>query len=254
MDKKLNFGGKKTTSHSDFLDRLSRIAERKLSIDRYDRGFKRAIAKALNARDSTVQRWFKGSYPEAEYLIRLNDVLGISPNALLGLSPDTSKQAADLLPSLRIEPSKAFRGGAQMDESRFKLIPLLYCCTALPFLTDLPIDANDIEDWTIINKGEVAGKDQLISIRLCKKLEWSMFPILKPLDIVIVDMDDREIKPFHMYVVLLDDHITVRRIQQATDQDMLFIPENKGYPITPVSGETKPFPIIGKVICSISHH
>ena len=81
----------KKLSHKQFLERLTTVAEQKLDVSRHARGFKRSIAKALETRDSTIQRWFDKSYPEAEYFIKIYNIFGITPDELLGIEPDTKR-------------------------------------------------------------------------------------------------------------------------------------------------------------------
>jgi hypothetical protein len=233
------------------------MAELKLGIYRYERGFKRTIAKAVSARDSTVQRWFDKSYPEAEYLVKIYNVFGITPNTLLGIkAPAISAHVVSKeLPSPHIKLSTALSGDIELEPSTFVLIPLVYCCESRSILQKLPLKGLEVENWTILNQRDIPEeKKNLVSMRFCKKLESSMFPVFKPLDVAIIDLDDKKIQPDHIYVVFFEDHPTVRRLQQIGEHQLLLIPENKEYEIKTISTKDEQSPIIGKVICSIAHH
>ena len=248
---------KRESSHTFFLDRLCGAAERHIGANKHDRGFRRALAKALEARDSTVQRWFGGSFPEAEYLAKIYNVFGVTPDTLLGINAQaiSAHVVSEELPSPHIELSTALSGDIGLEPSTFVLIPLVYCCESRSILEKLPLEGPDVEDWTIVNKKEIPGeRKNLISMRFCKKLEKSMFPLLEPFDVAIIDLDDKKIQPHHVYVVLYEDHPTVRKLQQTDEHQILLIPENKGYEIKAISIKDKQSPIIGKVICSIRHH
>jgi hypothetical protein len=247
---------KKTLSHKQFEHRLIRIAELKLGI-KWGRGFKRSLAKAISARDSTVQRWFKDSYPEAEYLAKLHKVFGITPNALLGIKAPTilPHVVSEELPSPHIKLSTALSGEIELEPSTFVLIPLVHCCESQSILEKLPLKGLEVEDWTILNQVEIPEqKKNLISMRFCGRLESSMAPLFKPFDVAIIDLDDKKIQPNQIYVVLFEDHPTVRRLQQINENQFLLIPENKDYEIKTISAKDEHSPIIGKVICSIARH
>lgn len=251
MDKK---GG---SSHAFFLDRLSEAAERHVGVNKDDRGFKMALAKALSARASTVQRWFHKSYPEAKYLAKIYNVFGVTPDTLLGINAHaiSAHKVMVELPSPHIELSTALSGDIELEPSTFVLIPLVYCCESRSILEKLPLEGLEVEDWTILNQREIPKeKKNLVSMRFCKKLGSSMFPVFKSPDVAIIDLDDKNIQPHYFYAVLLEGHPTVRRLQQIDEHQFFLIPENKEYAIETISTEGKQSLIIGKVICSITHY
>jgi hypothetical protein len=77
---------KKTTLRKLFWNRFIQAAEKNLDMDRYDRGFQRAIKNDLGLpKDSTPQRWFQGYLPRIPYLVRIYERWGVTPNELLGI-------------------------------------------------------------------------------------------------------------------------------------------------------------------------
>lgn len=57
-----------------------------------DYGLKTKIAKALNINPNLVSGWYKKSFPNPENLIQIYNVLGISPNELLGITESKTKE------------------------------------------------------------------------------------------------------------------------------------------------------------------
>lgn len=253
---------KRESSHTFFLDRLCDAAERHIGANKHERGFRRALAKALEARDSTIQRWFGGSFPEAEYLAKIYNVFGVTPDTLLGINAQaisahmvSAHVVSEELPSPHIELSTALSGDIELEPSTFVLIPLVYCCESGSILEKLPLEGLEVEDWTILNQREIPKENKnLVSMRFCKKLGSSMFPVFKSPDVAIIDLDDKNIQPHYFYAVLLEGHPTVRRLQQIDEHQFFLIPENKEYAIETISTEGKQSLIIGKVICSITHY
>jgi SOS-response transcriptional repressor LexA len=238
---------KKTLSHDNFIKRLSDAAEQKLGISQHDRGFKRELAKALKTRDSTIQRWFGKSFPEAEYLLKIYNFLGITSDFLLGIE-DKSKSRPERLPVPILELADFVEVKEPIKRNDFITVPLVSGRIAAG--RGIIVDEN-VEDWVITHKNVTGQRKNLISIRIDEKEGMSMYPILSPGDIIIINRDDISITPKGIYAVRIDDYCTIKRLQQSDDQ-LLLIPENTAeYKTQIIDLRTNPKPIIGKVIwCS----
>jgi transcriptional regulator with XRE-family HTH domain len=226
-------------------------------MDRDARGFKRALSKALNTRDSTIQRWYKGSHPEAEYFAKIYEVFQVTPDTLLGIDQMHPRISAHMVkvPSPRIELSTALSDNIEMGSSTFFLIPLLYCCESQSILETVTLQGIEAKNWTLLNQREIPrNKTNLISMWFCQKLGSSMLPAFKSRDVAIIDLDDTNIQPNYFYAVFWEGHPTIRRLQQIDEHQILLIPENKEYAIEAISTEDNQSLIIGKVICSITHY
>ena len=71
-----------------FWENFAGAAERILGVPRYEKGFMTEIKRSLGLRTYSIpQRWFQGSIPNAEHLIRIYQRWGVTPNELLGVEP-----------------------------------------------------------------------------------------------------------------------------------------------------------------------
>ena len=232
--------------NQEFLDRLIPIAERELGITYSQRGFSRALARALKLPDSTIQRWLNGSYPSAQYLKKIYNVFGVTPNFLLNIQ-EKGKSKIEGLPVPVLELVDFVDIKEPIKKEDYFTVPLVAGKIAAG--RGLVVDEN-IEDWVIIHKNVSPKKKNLIAIRIDKREGLSMYPILKPDDIVIIDRDNKTITPKGIYAVRIDDECTVKRVQQADDH-LVLIPENPDYKVQIVNLRIHPDPIIGRVIwCS----
>jgi len=237
---------KKEKPNKEFLDRLIAVAESKLGISSNQRGFLRALARALKTNDSTIQRWLAGSYPSAEFLEKIYHTFGLTPNFLLGIE-EKSKSKIERLPIPTLELVDFVDVKQPIKKEDYFTVPLVAGKIAAG--RGMIVDEN-IEDWVIIHKNVSSKKKNLIAIRIDKREGMSMFPILKPDDIIIIDRDDKTITPKGIYAVRIDDECTVKRVQQADDH-LVLIPENSEYKVQLINLRTNPDPIIGRVIwCS----
>lgn len=233
--------------HSLFLDRLCSAAARHLGITHHEHGFKIALAKALNTRASTVQRWFNSSFPEAKYLQKIYNTFGATPNFLLGI--DDKSKISNHLPIPILELANFVEIKEPLRKEDFITIPLVSGQIAAG-RTAIIVDEN-IEDWIIIHK-DITGKHKnLIAIRIDKKEGMSMYPILKPDDIIIINRDNKTVTSQGIYAIRINGGCTVKRVQ-ITDDNLILIPENiTEYQTQIINLKTNPDPIIGRVIwCS----
>lgn len=232
------------SSHAFFLDRLSEAAERHIGVNKHDRGFKMALAKTLSTRASTIQRWFKDSYPEAKYLVKIFETFGATPNFLLGIE---SKSKPERFPVPILELANFVQIKNPIRREDFITVPLVDGSIAAG--RAIIVDEN-IEDWIIIHKSISPKIKNLAAIRVDKEEGMSMYPILKPNDIVIIDRDDITINPRSIYAIRIDDGCTIKRVQQSGEA-LLLIPENNEYKTQIIDLNAHPRPMVGRVIwCS----
>jgi phage repressor protein C with HTH and peptisase S24 domain len=235
-------------SHHTFIERLVTAAEPVLGVSRHEHGFKVALARALEAKGSTLQRWFSGSFPEASYLFKIYQAFSVTPNYLLGIG-DKTRTASFPIPIIELASSvKLTDDSRKLDE--FVSVPLVTGRIAAGRGSTIVDD--QIEDWAIIHKSITGKRTNLISIRIDEHDGMSMYPLLKPGDIVVIDRDDIALSPNKIYAVRTNEGCTVKKLQQ-TDHQLLLIPENKGpeYKTAIIDLRLNPKPIIGSVIwCS----
>ncbi len=244
----------KKLSHKQFLDRLTDIAEQKLSISRHDRGFKRSIAKALDTRDSTIQRWFDKSYPEAEYFIKIFNTFGVTPDELLGIEANHNRPK-----SLDLHKIKFIAAANTTDLPKQFLDPTLY--SVGPILRDSKsvcfpnnIDEADIESWGISRKDLVLQRESVYAVVVPERLGMSMWPIIKPGDLMIIDHGDKELVDGGIFALCLNgSNFTVRQIKK-TEQNVILIPWFlRQYQVEMINLDDHPKCVIGRVIFSLTY-
>jgi transcriptional regulator with XRE-family HTH domain len=81
-------------SHEEFLEKLKKkaIQHPLVKTGKDDRGIQTGIARALNIGQARVCGWFSGSFPRADYLVKICEVFGISPNELLGVEESKTEE------------------------------------------------------------------------------------------------------------------------------------------------------------------
>lgn len=232
-----------------FIDRLIKTTRERFSLPSEKlHGLRRKISNATGINQNTVQKWFYGSMPDAEQLVTIYRTLGTSPNYLLGID-DEEKLRLQRLPIPILQLADFIDVKQPLRREDFVTVPLVAGRIAATLGSGILVD-EQIEDWAIIHRSITGRKKNLISIRVDKRDGMSMFPILKPGDIVIIDKDDRvDIKSTGIYAIRIDEACTVKRVQ-IVEHQLLLIPENKDpvYKISFVDLRTHPSPIIGRLI------
>lgn len=242
-----------TLSHDAFLDRLNSAAERFLGIDRYDRGFKVALAKALGTTGSTVQRWYSGSFPEASQLVKIYEKLGIRPDYLLGIESKASQQLID---SRNITSIVGFKSEALQNEFRessgFVIGPILKDSKSV--CNPQSIVQTDIESWAITKDDMVLHRKNIIGLIVPERLGMSMYPIIKPGDIVLIDCSDREVIDGGIYALKHDHEGCIIRQLNKAGKSLILIPWYlKEFRVEIIDLQKTPDPIIGKIIASFTY-
>lgn len=96
------------------------------------------------------------------------------------------------------------------------------------------------------------GRNRLVAVRLAANAN-SMEPTLRPGDLIVIDLDDRDHQPQGLFAVRLPDQesCTVKRIQPLPDKKhVLLISDNRNY--APLPLEWRDDLIIGRIIFSQS--
>ena len=248
---------KQKESHRTFLDRLCDAVEPKLQMNRYDRGFKRELAKALGVRDSTVQRWFLTSRPAADHLVRLYEKFNVSPNTLLGVgtAPTGAIKPLDLhkiqfilglknknLPEEFLDPEK-YAISPILRESRSACHPET-------------VNEEDIESWGIGRKDLFQGRRSVYWVLVSDHIGMSMWPVIKPGDIMIIDPNDKEIVDGAIFALRLNPEngkCTVRQVKRVNNNLILIPWFLREYQVEMINLDETPDRIVGRVICSLTY-
>jgi SOS-response transcriptional repressor LexA len=248
---------KKKKMHTDnipFLDRLFSLAEKDLGMNKSEWGFKNALSKRLSIRPSTLQRWTKGSFPEANLLLLISSVFNVTPNYLLGADEAQPQQREEkkffILGKLT---TAILPQGYHSDVPKENFVALPILSQEIAAGPPLCIDNPHVEEWALMKKSILKGRTNIIGIHISKKNGMSMYPVLKPGDLAIIDLDDKEIADGSVYAVRTEDGCTVKSLRKADDL-LLLIPRNmRGYSVETLDLKSNPDPIIGRVIIAQSY-
>ena len=246
--------------HKKFLEKLMKMGEKHLNMSRSEWGFKHAIAKALNTQDSTIQRWFNGSFPEASFLTRIYETFHIDPNTLLGITPDPRVT--------ELKQNETFQSKVSLGDKVEKILPKDLLLTdhdfvVVPFFTSevsagMPQAANaELFGWTLFRKDILKDRLNVVAIRVSLENGTSMFPMIKPGDMVLVDLDDRDPTTPGIFIIELDGKYTIKYLKCL--EDVIFaIPFNPafqptGYDITASPLQSDKLKVCGRLIIAITY-
>lgn len=188
--------------------------------------------------------------PSRDLIKKFSEVFGLSSDYILYGREETAKPEHLPVPLLELVDFADITEGALRKED-FLMVPLVAGNIAASIGTGTIVDEY-VEDWVIIHKKIIGKHKGLISIRVDKKDGMSMYPVLRPGDIVIIDREDIEIKSMGIYAVRIDDGCTVKKLQRTGNQ-LLLIPENKdpAYKVGIIDLIIHDSPVIGRAIwCS----
>jgi hypothetical protein len=195
------------TQQAAFLERLVRVAEKHLNMSRNDWGFKHAMARVLHTEDSTVQRWFKGSYPEATFFHTLYHVFRVTPNTLLGIEPvEEDVKTHDLAGLFPQAPGTE--------------------TVNIPYLND------EAHETITVSENVVSGRTNVVAL----KIKSGMLPDSES-NTAIVDRIDRDPTNPGLFGLKQDDHFTIGEVA-SVGSTFISVPINQS--------NTKRFDIIDK--------
>ena len=209
----------------NFRKRLEEKVREKFNIPPPKR-FHSPIYEALQISQERVSSWFKGVLPEADQIVNLSLWLEVSVAYLLGIEENIrSERHAPAITVGAVDFVDVKEPGVNYED--FFKVPLVSGTIAATIGSGVIVDEH-VEDWAIIHRKVVGKKKSLIAIRIDKDDGMSMYPILKPGDIVIIDREDKvEINPKAIYAVRSDNSCTVKRLQRA-GRYLLLLSENRG--------------------------
>jgi len=242
--------------HRTFLDRLCNAVEPVLRMNRNDRGFKRELARALGMKNpSTVQRWFESSIPATEHLLGLHKKFNISPNTLLGIESGAEhNKPLDLhkIEFIMAADSTTNLPKQFLDPAKYCIGPILRDSESVCFPNN--IDNEDIESWGITRKDIVLQRDNIFGVRVPERIGMSMWPIIKPGDLMVIDHSDKELRDGAIFALCLKGNkFSVRQIKKIKDNLILIPWFLKQYPVEMINLNDHPRCVIGRVIISVTY-
>lgn len=107
--------------------------------------------------------------------------------------------------------------------------------------------SEDIAGWVIVYQPSLGRRANLVAVRISGD---SMSPILTDGSMVIVDRDDRRIRPGMAYLVRIDGAATVKFLE-LEGQELVLIPENRAHRETRILlSDGQESPVVGVVVWS----
>ena len=245
---------KKRDSHSSFLDRLCEAAEHHVGVSMHDRGFKRALSRALDARDSTIQRWFGGSYPEAEYLVKIHEKFGITPNQLFGIEDTASKVEPLDLRKIKFIAAARDRNLPEcyLDPDKYTVGPILKDSRSACYPDH--IDEADIDSWGISRKDLVLQRENVYGVIVPERIGMSMWPIIKPGDMMVIDASDKSLVDGGIFALCIKNGEFIVRQIKKVENNLILIPWFlRQYQVEMINLDEYPNVVIGRVIFSLTY-
>ena len=245
---------KKKDSQISFLDRLCDAAEHHVGMSKYDRGFRRALSKALDARDSTIQRWFGGSYPEAEYLIKIHQTFGITPNELLGIEGTPSKFEPLDLRKIKFIAAARDKNLPEcyLDPKQYSIGPILRDSRSACYPDH--IDEADIDSWGISRKDLVLQRENVYGVIVPERIGMSMWPIIKPGDMMVIDASDKSLIDNGIFALCIKSGEFIVRQVKKVENNLILIPWFlRQYQVEMINLDEYPNVVIGRVIFSLTY-
>ncbi len=228
---------------SDFKHIGKRIAE-----TRAKRGLNRnQLAKAAGMSWANLVRYEEGeNEPSAGKLLRVAQALGVTVDWLLGRKGAPEAEAAAPL-DVAVRLADNLQGPGQVTDSDFRAVPLV---SGLIAAGSGRIVDEEVEEYALIHVSQVAGRGDLVAVRVSREMGRSMVPLIQPGAVVVIDRRDKSIVPLGIYAVRDEaGGCTLKRLQW-TPPRLWLIPENREEPVTHIdlAGEDPDSQIVGRVV------
>jgi phage repressor protein C with HTH and peptisase S24 domain len=223
-----------------FVTRLQAILRHWPSADR--------LARAVGVSPSAFRKWLRGeAEPSRERLVALADATSVSI-AWLAKGEGPEPQFQDLRRSERGVPAAATTDAA-LDLRRFVVLPKRNEAAAAGAGTPPPPNARSEfiafgHDW-IRDTFALEPNDLLLETAVGE----SMQPTISDNDLLLIDVTDRKLREFGIYVLEFQGERLVKRVQRKLDGSLLLISDNAIYEAERIPPErAREVVIVGRVV------
>lgn len=228
------------------------------------------LAHHLGVRKAAITDAKRRGHAPSEWLLKLCLERGINPGWLMtGAGPQVvhAEEPAPAAPTVRRlplvskphaappdasphdgrpvleEPLSAYRPA----QSEFELIPMV---DARPVMGRGGLEhGDDVQGYYAFRRDWLVRKGRVDSLRLMRVTGVSMEPTLRDEDLVLVDISRTDVLPGKIYVLRIDDELTVKRLDKRPGSLVLFSDNHAAYPPWEIKlSETDNVQIIGRVI------
>lgn len=204
------------------------------------------LARAVGVSPSAFRKWLRGqAEPSRERLVALADAAGVGI-AWLAKGDGPEPQFPDLRGAGGAEP--AGRTASSVDPRRFLVLPKRVQAAAAGAGTPpAPPESEFIafgHDW-IRNSLGLEPEDLLLE----RAVGESMQPTIHDNDLLLVDITDRRLREFGVYVLEYQTERLVKRVQRKLDGSLILISDNAIYETERIPAErVGEVAVLGRVI------
>lgn len=217
--------------HEIFLEKLKNAAKKKLKFEsKDDWSLQSRIAEALGIPTNVVNGWFKKSFPNPIYLMKIKDILEITPNELFWIEKD-QKESKD-------EKLSLVHGRQIAYELQKEFVTIPQVSSKISAGIGL-ISNNAIEIRIAFRREWIQRKGLPENMSFIQVDGHSMEPTIHHGDIVLIDHSRNYIDSNGgIYAIVMQNEIKIKRLQKIySSKKIRIISDNPKYPPDEVDPE-----------------
>ncbi len=221
---------------------------RRIAAARARKGWNRnQLARAAGVTWANLTRYERGeNEPGASRVFEMAKALGVSVDWLLGRTGAREVPGVEPL-GVAFSMSDNLQTPGRVDDAEFRAVPLVSGSIAAG---SARIVDEEIEEYAIIHVSQLAGRGDLVAVRVDREMGRSMVPLIQPGAVVAIDRRDKAIVPDGVYAVRDESGgCTLKRLQW-TPPRLWLVPENREEAVTHIDldGEEPSERIVGRVV------
>ncbi len=221
---------------------------RRIASARERKGWNRnQLARAAGVTWANLTRYEQGqNEPSASKLFEIAKVLDVSGDWLLGRTGAPEIPGVGPL-DVTLSMSENLQAPGKVSDAEFRAVPLVSGSIAAG---GARIVDEQIEEYALIHISQIAGRGDLVSVRVDREMGRSMIPLIQPGAVVVIDRRDKGIVPGGIYAVRDESGgCTLKRLQW-TPPRLWLVPENRDEAVTHIDldGEEPADRIVGRVV------
>lgn len=221
---------------------------RRIARAREQKGMNRnQLARAAGVTWANLTRYERGeNEPSASKLLGVAEALGVPVDWLLGRTDSREMPGAGPL-SVVLSRSDSLQTPGRVNDAEFRAVPLVAGSIAAG---SARIVDEEIEEYALIHVSQIAGRGDLVSVRVDREMGQSMIPLIQPGAVVVIDRRDKRIVPDGVYAVRDESGgCTLKRLQW-TPPRLWLVPENREEAVSHIDlDEEEPSDrIVGRVV------
>lgn len=221
---------------------------RRIARARVRKGWNRnQLARAAGVTWANLTRYEEGkNEPGASRILEIAKALDVSLDWLLGRAGAPEVPGVEPL-GVVFSMSDNLQTPGRVDDAEFRAVPLVSGSIAAG---SARIVDEAIEEYAVIHVSQIAGRGDLVSVRVDREMGRSMVPLIQPGAVVAIDRRDKAIVPEGVYAVRDESGgCTLKRLQW-TPPRLWLVPENREEKVAYIDldGEEPGERIVGRVV------